>query len=137
MPCFKNLDSYSSNQELKAFYTDYLIKTDLESELPNMSNDNPVSMLRWLITLCNGGHKSIIKNYKAKTFEELLLDPNILNDPKSYRILNKLTEIALSEDNFFKIALIYLRMRSQIPVILMGETGIGKTALLELLSYIM
>jgi MoxR-like ATPase len=34
------------------------------------------------------------------------------------------------------MALIYIKMMSGIPVILMGETGIGKTALMELLSAI-
>jgi len=48
-----------------------------------------------------------------------------------------LTKISIAEDNFFKMVLIYLRIYSGLPVILMGETGIGKTALIELLSNIM
>ena len=35
------------------------------------------------------------------------------------------------------MALIFLRIESNIPIILMGETGIGKTALIELLQKIM
>ena len=35
------------------------------------------------------------------------------------------------------MVLIYLRIESKIPVILMGETGIGKTALIEFLSLLM
>ena len=35
------------------------------------------------------------------------------------------------------MVLIFLRLVSNIPVILMGETGIGKTALVDLLSEIM
>jgi len=35
------------------------------------------------------------------------------------------------------MALIYFRIKAKIPVLLMGETGIGKTALIELLAYIM
>ena len=35
------------------------------------------------------------------------------------------------------MTLIYLRIKARIPVILMGETGIGKTALVDLLSIIM
>lgn len=34
-------------------------------------------------------------------------------------------------DNFFKICLIVYRMRSKIPIVIMGEAGIGKTALLR------
>ncbi len=50
---------------------------------------------------------------------------------------NILEKIAILKDNFFKMALIYLRIRSRIPVILMGETGIGKTALVNMLAKIM
>ena len=46
-------------------------------------------------------------------------------------------KIAILKDNFFKMALISLRIQAKIPVILMGETGIGKTALVKLLSSIM
>ena len=46
-------------------------------------------------------------------------------------------KIAILKDNFIKMALIALRILAQIPVILMGETGIGKTALVKLLSSIM
>ena len=48
-----------------------------------------------------------------------------------------LTKISITEDNFFKIALIYYRVRAGIPVLLMGETGIGKTALVNLFSTIL
>jgi MoxR-like ATPase len=37
-------------------------------------------------------------------------------------------------DNFVKMVLILLRIRSNIPVIMMGETGCGKTSLIRKLS---
>jgi len=37
-------------------------------------------------------------------------------------------------DNFVKMALILLRIRANIPVIMMGETGCGKTSLIRKLS---
>jgi len=36
-------------------------------------------------------------------------------------------------DNFVKMILIYLRIRANVPLILMGETGCGKTSLIETL----
>ena len=39
----------------------------------------------------------------------------------------------LTPDNFLKMVLIYFRVRAQIPIILMGETGVGKTALVQFL----
>ena len=49
----------------------------------------------------------------------------------------KMQKIAILKDNFIKMALISLRIQAKIPVVLMGETGIGKTALVQLLSSIM
>ena len=38
-------------------------------------------------------------------------------------------------DNFIKMVLIYLRIRAKVPVILLGETGCGKTSLIESLMF--
>jgi midasin (ATPase involved in ribosome maturation) len=40
---------------------------------------------------------------------------------------------SLTLDNFYKMCLIVLRMRANIPIIVMGETGVGKTALIRYL----
>ncbi len=45
-----------------------------------------------------------------------------------------LYNIVFTLDNFMKLVLIYLRVRSNLPIILMGETGVGKTSLVEYLS---
>jgi E3 ubiquitin-protein ligase RNF213 len=42
----------------------------------------------------------------------------------------------LTPENYYKIGLIFIRIQAKIPVILMGETGIGKTSLIRLLSNI-
>ena len=43
-------------------------------------------------------------------------------------------EYVFTADNFIKMVLILLRIRANIPVIMMGETGCGKTSLLRKLS---
>ncbi|KAK3605800.1 hypothetical protein CHS0354_002416 [Potamilus streckersoni] len=43
---------------------------------------------------------------------------------------------ALTPDNLLKMVLIMLRIRAHIPVIVMGETGCGKTSLIQYLSQI-
>eukprot|EP00026_Physarum_polycephalum_P000019 Phypoly_transcript_00019.p1 GENE.Phypoly_transcript_00019~~Phypoly_transcript_00019.p1 ORF type:complete len:3090 (+),score=490.35 Phypoly_transcript_00019:142-9411(+) len=43
---------------------------------------------------------------------------------------------ALTSDNFLKMALIVLRIRARIPVVVMGETGCGKTSLVKFLSLV-
>ena len=48
-------------------------------------------------------------------------------------------KIVFTRDNFLKMALIYQRLRTSQPVIIMGETGVGKTVVInylaELLNY--
>ncbi|CAM4845776.1 unnamed protein product, partial [Rotaria magnacalcarata] len=39
----------------------------------------------------------------------------------------------LTPDNFIKMLLIYMRVQSGIPVLIMGETGCGKTSLIKFL----
>ncbi|OUM64773.1 hypothetical protein PIROE2DRAFT_60449 [Piromyces sp. E2] len=39
-----------------------------------------------------------------------------------------------TEDNFVKLILISLRLRADVPVVLMGETGAGKTSLIKILA---
>ena len=82
------------------------------------------------------------KKYSQKQFlEELknILDiKNEVEKEKKRNELLSLEEIAddyvFTADNFVKIILILLRIRSNIPVIMMGETGCGKTALIRKLS---
>ena len=46
-----------------------------------------------------------------------------------------LTGYVITIDNFVKMVLIYLRIRAKVPLILLGETGCGKTSLIESLFY--
>ena len=57
-------------------------------------------------------------------------------DPKNeYKSLEEISDkYVFTDDNFVKRILILLRLRSSIPVIMMGETGCGKTALIRKLS---
>lgn len=43
-------------------------------------------------------------------------------------------EYSFTLDNFFKMCLIIQRMRSELPIVLMGESGVGKTALVKFLA---
>ena len=81
------------------------------------------------------------KEYSQKQFLEELKDILDIKNPVEKGTkseLKSLEEIAddyvFTADNFVKIILILLRIRSNIPVIMMGETGCGKTALIRKLS---
>ena len=55
------------------------------------------------------------------------------NSPKK-TLFDIADNYVFTNDNYFKLALILLRIRAQIPVIMMGETGCGKTSLIRILS---
>ena len=77
---------------------------------------------------------------KEKFLEELreILDINnpVKKGTGSDKIsLEEITDnYVITPDNFVKMVLILLRLRSNIPVIMMGETGCGKTSLIRKLS---
>jgi len=68
------------------------------------------------------------------------IDDNDNTAPKSKngKILRTLENIVESyvftADNFIKLILISLRLRTNIPVIMMGETGCGKTSLIRIIA---
>ena len=78
-------------------------------------------------------------NYPTKMNSQELMD-ELLDCMKGRRrlsldIINKiLSEYALTPDNYIKMVLILNRINSDIPVILMGETGCGKTSLIKILA---
>ena len=76
-------------------------------------------------------NKEIQKLNEGRKEEEKFLEY------EEYEILS-LEEIVgkyvFTADNFVKMILILLRIRADIPVIMMGETGCGKTSLITMLS---
>ena len=85
-----------------------------------------------------------LPNYRNYTQEQFLTElKNILDiknpvKPDKSNERKSLEEIAgdyvITADNFVKMILILIRIRSNIPVIMMGETGCGKTSLIRKLS---
>jgi Ni2+-binding GTPase involved in maturation of urease and hydrogenase len=79
-----------------------------------------------------------IANLKLTEYAQLSKDQyllelnNISGINKQLEELQRLTtNYEITSDNFIKMVLILMRTRCKIPVILMGETGCGKTALLK------
>ena len=87
------------------------------------------------------------KEYKQKDFlielkEILNLDNPIGKSDKSKddnkKSLEEITQnYVFTSDNFAKMIFILMRIRANVPVIMMGETGCGKTALIRKLSELM
>ena len=89
-------------------------------ELPNYKKYKQIDFLRELkeiLYITTPLTKAEIKeNEERKSLEEITGD------------------YVITADNFVKMVLILLRIRSRIPVIMMGETGCGKTSLIRKLS---
>ena len=91
--------------------------------------------------------KELIKelpNYKKYTQKQFLIELKDILDIKnpvekeagsSRKSLEEICgNYVFTADNFVKMVLILLRIRSNIPVIMMGETGCGKTSLIRKLA---
>ena len=116
------------------------------------NKDKNDSEYRELLSLINSQSKKKIESfpdYNDEKYDFLQDLKNILDIKNPLKIIDKtkdeeregrksLEEIAsnyaFNKDNFVKMILILLRLRANIPVIMMGETGCGKTALIKKLS---
>ena len=85
-----------------------------------------------------------LPNYKKYTQKEFLKElkeilnldnPVETNEKNNKKSLESLTQnYVFTSDNFIKMIFILMRIRANVPVIMMGETGCGKTALIRKLS---
>ena len=100
------------------------------TEINKLNNDKNKTIL----------YKKKLRNFRdfnsTEIFETLLSFLNVsgLDEIKQKEILGS---YVYTPDNFIKVILIRLRLRVKIPVILMGETGCGKTTLIEMASKLM
>ena len=96
-------------------------------ELWNSQNIN-MNQVNELVDYKNLQHEDFLDQIK-KLFS---LDTMSLEDLKL--LCEKLGNYIFVSDNFIKMVRILLNIEAKIPVILMGETGVGKTKLLEMLA---
>jgi hypothetical protein len=73
------------------------------------------------------------RDFKSITLQKIMTPPHKPNTDEYYPLHpdNDDFNYELTLDNSLKLIAIYLRVKSKIPVILMGETGCGKTSLIK------
>ena len=81
---------------------------------------------------------AVLPNYKEMSQEELKGKLQDISNAQSTcakdSLKSSLESYVLTVDNILKMALILLRLRAKVPVVIMGETGCGKTRLVQFLA---
>ena len=138
---FFNRDGYSlsiiSNKKEEKHYKELMLlwnsnnkilgNMDLKS-LVEIINHGEMKELNELIDYKNLNHEQYLEEIK----NIFSLDKLSVEELKG--ICVKLGNYVFVSDNFIKMVRILLNIEAKIPVILMGETGVGKTKLLEMLA---
>ncbi|CAI2166603.1 8657_t:CDS:2, partial [Funneliformis geosporum] len=75
-----------------------------------------------------------LDDYNTMSVNELLKKLEAMTRSSTEKL--NLPEYALSSDNLIKMALILLRVRANIPVVICGEVGCGKTSLISYLAFL-
>ncbi|CAF0809248.1 unnamed protein product [Rotaria sordida] len=126
-----------NNQQLNNFFPDYSKFTHKDFFLKLAS----LSKKYFIKSICMKCYRQYDYNQIQCTeceTNELLVRPisSKTADIESFQehVAKKLQlEYVLTPDNYIKMLLIYLRVESGLPVLIMGETGCGKTALIQFL----
>jgi hypothetical protein len=150
---FQKLIMEKINEEkLKKENKDYvdLLSDVYENDLKGKSFDIPLIFIiketmkyeELEITKITSKENVGLKDYLSYLKKVLYIPNEIENDKNGLKslvsILNyKTDDYVITNDNFTKMILLIYRIIADIPVIIMGETGCGKTALITKLSQIL
>ena len=99
---------------------------DIEfKDLENLYNSQNTQNTKKLRSFRNLENNEILDNLLS------FLNVSGFNESQKQKILGS---YVYTPDNFIKVVLILMRIRVKIPIIMMGETGCGKTTLIEMAS---
>ena len=116
----------SSNHLLIMFHADGMCVTPVYREADKVNED-----IKDLVE----SQRTNLEDYQVFSHFELLEKLlNIVGKDFQLDELSKQTKYILTVDNFLKMLLIIMRARCGIPVVIMGETGCGKTSLVRFLA---
>ena len=137
-----NLGDYDDMEYISYLLSDQIFKKNKKKEIiPNKNNNNIIELDEIESSSISFSSKSInkeipnLKNIKSLEPDEILekllmfLNVNGLSEKQMKFIVGN---YIYTPDNFIKVILILMRLRAKIPVIMMGETGCGKTALIKM-----
>ena len=100
-------------------------------------NEPEYKNLKDLYNSGNTGSDFNLIDYKSLNRYSFIIEIQKLLSLDKYSIKdieNKIGSYVFTADNYIKTILILLRIRAKIPIIMMGETGCGKTSLIKMIS---
>ena len=122
------------------------ILTNIDNKVNNESNKDNIPLIFYTKSGFYELNRETINSFKTQNqfLEELKkimsidnpIEDNRSNKKKLKALKTILGNYVINSDNFIKMALIYYRINANIPVIIMGETGCGKTSLIKKLNEI-
>ena len=127
-----DLYNFQNNRDTKKHLPNYKAYTQLQflQELKEILNlNNPITIEEHQK---NKEYNEQIKVLKKQQNKEVKAED--LKDVSLKSLEEIVGKYVFTADNFIKMILILLRIRANIPVIMMGETGCGKTSLVRMLS---
>jgi len=108
--------------------------------LKAMYNSDSISVSRNIIDYKNLSQTEYMKEVRKVLNLYNKIDRNekdftdTLDGKKLKYIKDIVNSYVFTEDNFTKLLLISLRLRTNVPVVMMGETGCGKTSLIKIIA---
>ena len=134
---FKSQDFVKLNQIGQEKFIDYIRNDEDKSIFANYREQTHGDLFVKLEEVFRLDSKEI--NYKIDINKFLEPSSNLTNlveklNKKLDIIADKLGNYVLSADNFLKIILIHNKLKSNLPVVIMGETGVGKTSLISYMA---
>ena len=122
-----NIMSWSSSNHLLVMFHD-----DSQCITPVYREASKVSVeVKGLVESQRGKLEEYKRFAHLELLEKLL---NIVNKSFMYEYLSTNFDYILTADNFLKMLLIIMRARCNVPIVIMGETGCGKTSLIRYLT---
>ena len=101
-------------------------------DIQMVNQESPRDKLRILLRLCGGYRK-----YDGRQRRYWFIKDSDARNRLVQNLWSKNEDYALTFDNILKIVAIYFRVKAQLPVLIMGETGCGKTRLLKYMADIL
>ena len=142
-------DAKQSFNKMREVYNDYKMKLkdnnqfieiydfEREDKGDSVSQNFNKLVMKAANQVLNPSYKYLEKLKKILNLQNDLENSDGINKSLLYILDIGIRNYVITDDNYKKMVLLYYRIKANVPVIIMGETGCGKTSLIIKLSHIL